>query len=71
MKRPDASQYNPDPAYLRSLIERAGLTQRGAAKLIGINERAMRYYVSLNDGRYRASYPVQYALEALAENSDG
>lgn len=61
--KPDANQHNPDPAYLRDLIKRAGLTQNRAADQIGISTRAIRYYVS---GQRTAPYPVQFALEALA-----
>ena len=60
--KPNASKLNPDPAYLRELLERAGLSQREAARRIGISERVMRYYLS---GEREAPYPVQYALESL------
>jgi len=60
--KPNASKHNPDPAYLRELIERAGLSQREAARRIGISERVMRYYLS---GEREAPYPVQYALERI------
>lgn len=60
---PDSTLHNPDPAYLRSLIERANLTQRGAAALIGMHERSMRYVLN---GERQIDYPAQYALEVLA-----
>lgn len=60
--KPTATKHNPDPAYLRELLERAGLSQREAARRIGISERVMRYYLS---GEREAPYPVQYALENL------
>jgi transcriptional regulator with XRE-family HTH domain len=60
--KPDASKHNPDPAYLRSLIEAAGLSQRAAAIKIGITDRTMRYYLS---GERDAPYSVQFALENL------
>ena len=45
----------------RSALARAGLTQRGAARVLGINERTVR--------RYAAGEPVPYviwlALKAL------
>lgn len=64
---PDVAKHNPDPTYLRALLERAGLTQHGAAALIGISPRMMRYYVSDQDEDHRdAPYLVQFALEALA-----
>jgi hypothetical protein len=63
---PDAQQWNSDPRYLRHLIDRAGLAQEEAAQKIGISVRAMRYYLNPAAGR-PAPYPVQFALECLAE----
>jgi transcriptional regulator with XRE-family HTH domain len=63
--KPSSEKHNPDPAYLRELIERAGLSQREAARRIGVSERMMRYYVSDDPDAPRAPYPVQYALEEL------
>ena len=64
---PDATKHDPRPEYIRALIAKAGLTQRAAAKRIGVSERMMRYYTAgpEADGRL-APYCVQYALEALA-----
>lgn len=66
--KPDASLHNPDPRYLRGLLEQAGLTQRQAAQLLGISDRVMRYYLSDEASEsYRAApYPIQFALECLA-----
>lgn len=65
--RPDATRHDPRPEYLRALLERAGVTQRQAARLLGVSERMMRYYVAADGGDYRAApYTVQYCLEALA-----
>jgi hypothetical protein len=66
--KPDATKHNPDPQYIRWLIDSAGLSQRRAAHVIGISERAMRYHCQPADHpTFRAaSYPVQYTLEALA-----
>ena len=66
--KPDASNHNPDPRYLRGLLEQAGLSQRKAAELIGISDRAMRYYLSdeESDSWRAAPYPIQFALERLA-----
>ena len=67
--RPDSSTHNPDPRYLRGLLDKAGITQREAAQLIGLSDRAMRYYLSdVDHPTYRAApYPVQFALESLTE----
>ena len=63
--KPDASKNNPDPAYLRELLHRSGLSQREAARRIGVSERMMRYYLSDEAEAPRATYPIQYALENL------
>lgn len=65
---PSANNHNPDPRYLRGLIEQAGISQRKAAQLLGISERVMRYYLSdVTSESYRpAPYTVQFALECLA-----
>lgn len=62
--RPDATSHDPRPEYLRALLDQAGLSQREAARQIGISERVMRYYVA---GERTAPYPVQFALENLAK----
>ncbi|MDH0894376.1 MULTISPECIES: hypothetical protein [unclassified Pseudomonas] len=69
--KPDASNHNPDPRYLRGLLEIAGISQRQAAQLIGISARAMRYYLSdeASDSYRAAPYTVQFALECLARQS--
>ena len=66
--KPDASLHVPRPDYLRALLSQSGLSQRAAARRIGISERVMRYYLSDSaSGNYRpAPYPVQYAIEALS-----
>ena len=71
MKKPDASHHNPDPRYLRGLLEQAGVTQRQAAHLLGLSDRVMRYYLSDedSDGHRAAPYTVQFALECLAQKA--
>lgn len=44
---------------LQKLLDSAGLSQRGAAKEIGINERTMRKYVA---GESEIPKTVEYAL---------
>lgn len=62
-RQPDASNHDPRPEYLRALLDQAGVSQRAAARRIGISERMMRYYIA---GERKAPYPVQYAIEQLA-----
>lgn len=67
-RKPDASLHDPSPAYLRGLLETAGITQEAAATALGITDRVMRYYLSSQESAtYRpAPYAIQYALEQLA-----
>lgn len=63
---PDSSRHDPRPEYLRALLVDAGLSQREAARRIGVSERMMRYYLADAAADHRpAPYVVQYALEAL------
>ena len=63
---PDATKHDPSPEYLRALLARAGLSQREAARRIGVSERVMRYYLAPESADYRpAPYVVQFALESL------
>ena len=68
-KRPDASEHNGDPLYLRDLIARSGLSQRQVAERLGIRRTELQAYLfSEDDPRHRTvPYPVQFALECLAE----
>ena len=69
MNKPDSSNHNPDPAYLRGLLDKAGLSVPKAAQQIGISDRMLRYYVTPPESGKKfqvAPYPVQYALEQLA-----
>lgn len=70
--KPNALNHNPDPRYLRGLLDRADVTQKQAADLIGISERVLRYYLSdTGSASYRAApYPVQFALECLTDSDN-
>lgn len=50
---------------LRALLDKAGLSQRGAAKQLGIDERTMRRYCA-GETMPRT---VEYALRWLAHNA--
>ena len=64
--KPNAPEYyRADPAYLRSLLERARLGTRKAAELIGINNRKLRHYLA---GTKPHPYGVQFCLECLADD---
>lgn len=66
---PDATLHDPRPEYLRALLDQAGVTQREAARRIGISDRLMRYYLAPEDSKDRrvAPYPVQFSLEQLVD----
>ncbi|QEE24506.1 winged helix-turn-helix domain-containing protein [Rhodanobacter glycinis] len=68
--KPDASRHDPRPDYLRALLDQGGVSQREAARRIGISERLLRYYLAPETAADRrvAPYPVQYALEQLARS---
>lgn len=52
---------------MRGLIEKAGISQREAARRLGIAERAMRCYLADRSTKSAlpAPYIVQFALEHL------
>ncbi len=60
-------EHNPDPLYLRKLIEKAGVSQREAARRCGVDERTMRRYLADIDSksRLKCPYPIQFCLENL------
>jgi hypothetical protein len=51
------------PTQLRKFLDQAGLSQRGAAKALDINERTMRHYAA---GDQPVPRVVEYALRWLA-----
>ena len=67
MKYPNPEEHKEDPAYLRSLLERAGLRQRQFARLFNIHERTVRGYLNPTGNSYKSSYMVQWVLETLVE----
>lgn len=52
---------------LQKLLDRAGLSQRGAAKALGINERTMRKYVA---GTAAVPRAIEIAVRCIAEHSE-
>lgn len=65
--KPNVALHRPDPAYLRSLIAAAGISQCQAARLLGLDPRTIRAYLADTGAKTsaRAPYLVQYALEGL------
>ncbi len=63
MQKPNAADHNPDPAYMRSLVEASGLSQVKAAQQIGVTDRTMRAWLA---GDQSFPYTAQYAMEQLA-----
>jgi len=63
MTLPNAEYHDPDPDYMRSLVEESGLSQRKAAAQIGVDERTMRSWIS---GDRAFPYSAQFTMEQLA-----
>lgn len=57
--------HNPDPEYLRGLIERAGISQREAARRLGVSDAHLRKWLRSPPASV-CPYPAQVALEIIA-----
>ena len=55
-----------EPRRIRDLLQRAGLSQREAARKLGLHERTVRYWCEEN-GKIRPPKMAIVALERLAE----
>ena len=60
--KPDASNYDPRPEYLAELVGSTGLSQPALGRLLGVNEKTLRNWLS---GRHPYPYTAQFALECL------
>lgn len=60
--------YNPDPAYLRGLIDKIGLSQQKIAALLQVPPSVFRKYITHthNKSYQQIKYRTQLALEYLA-----
>ena len=69
LMRPNIDNHNPDPTYLRGLIDRIGQSQRSIARDLGIAETLFRKYITRpeNSSYRECPYLVQYALETWAK----
>lgn len=57
---------------LQKLLDRAGLSQRGAAKAIGISERQMRRYVAGEaDVPLVVEFALRWVIHTLADRVTG
>lgn len=54
-------------SQLQRLLDKAGLSQRGAAKAIGIGERHMRRLIA---GEAKVSLTIELALRYVCEHKD-
>jgi hypothetical protein len=68
--KPDSNNYNPNPLYLRELLDKADISQLEAARILRIESRTFRYYLAdpKMSKHVDAPYVVQFALECLANN---
>jgi len=55
-------EYNPDPTHVRALLEKAGLSQRRAAKVLLVSDRTMRHWCA---GTVKIPYTAQLALHLV------
>ena len=60
--KPNAKEYNPDPAYLAELVKSAGMTRADLAERLGYDERTLRRWLA---GERKFPYAVQFALECI------
>ena len=60
--------YNHDPAYLRGLIDKIGLSQQKIAAILQIPPSVFRKYITYTDNKsyQKIKYRTQLALEYLA-----
>lgn len=65
--------HNPEPAYLRGLIDKIGISQRGIAKILQITPQIFRMYITdkSNLSYKECPYKVQLCLEYLVLIAEG
>lgn len=69
MISPNAERlYSGSSEYFSSLVEKTGLSQREVARRLGVGYSSLRAYM---DGSRAVIYPVQFALEVLAQQLAG
>lgn len=55
------------PTYLRELVEKAGISQREAARRLDVSDRTMRAWLA---GAAPCPYTAQFCMEVLAANPE-
>jgi len=65
--KPNAAEYNPDPKYLKELIDSTGLSHEALGVIIGVDRRTVDRWIS---GNRQISYAHQFALEVLVLEPD-
>lgn len=60
--KPNASTYNPDPAYFAALVKSSGLSRIELSKALGVDRRTIDRWIN---GQRRYSYTDQFALECI------
>jgi hypothetical protein len=60
--KPSAAEYNPDPVYLKELIDSTGLDPREIGVILGHDRRTIERWLA---GERRFPYSIQFALECL------
>jgi len=68
---PDAVRHVPDSSHTRELLKMAKLSQSSAARLIGVDQRTMRSWLSDATSATPIPYSAQFCLECLAQNRMG
>jgi hypothetical protein len=64
VRLPKPECYRPEPDYMRTLVERSGMSQRRCARLLCVDERTMRGWIL---GERSFPYSAQFTMEALAD----
>jgi DNA-binding transcriptional regulator YiaG len=65
MREPDPTKHRPrDPDYVRELLGKAEISQREAARRLGVTDRTMRHWCA---GTMPIPYTAQFALECMAD----
>jgi len=67
MKKPNAENYRPEPAYIAEIISNTGMSQPTLAKRIGVHARTIRKWLAPAESPSHRDIPyaAQHAIEQL------